>query len=117
MRPDRSEEARLADMLKAAETICRFVHGRTLDDYLSDDMLRSAVERQIEIIGEAARFVSVRTRNAHPDIPWQAIIVQRHVLVHEYGEILDEKIWRVATLHAPVLIDKLRAMLPPLPPA
>jgi uncharacterized protein with HEPN domain len=45
-------------MLTAAQAVESFVHGRTLEEYLNDLMLRSAVERQVEIIGEAARRVS-----------------------------------------------------------
>lgn len=66
-------------------------------------MLRSAVERQIEIIGEAARRVSDDFRVAHPEIAWRPIIAQRHILAHEYGEIEDDLIWRVATIHVPEL--------------
>ena len=52
----------------------------------------------------------------HPEIPWQSIIAQRHVLAHEYGDIRQDLIWRVATEHIPILIAQLEALLPPLPP-
>lgn len=74
------------------------------------------MERQIEIIGEAARHVSKPFRDAHPEIVWKGITGQRHVLAHEYGEILDERVWRVATVHVPTLIEQLRPLIPP-PPA
>lgn len=90
-------------MLDACGRIARFVGGKTLDVYRRDDMLRSAVERQIEIIGEAARRVSDDFRGAHPQIAWRPIIAQRHILAHEYGEIEDDLIWRVATIHVPAL--------------
>ena len=54
------------DMLDAATTVQRFVDGRSLADYREDVLLRSGVERQIEIIGEAARHVSAALREAHP---------------------------------------------------
>jgi uncharacterized protein with HEPN domain len=46
-------------------------------------MLRSAVERQVEIIGEAARRVSDSFRQQHSEIPWSTIMGQRHVLAHD----------------------------------
>ncbi len=95
--------AHLRDMLDACGRIARFVRGKTLDEYRRDDLLRSAVERQIEIIGEAARRVSDDFRGAHPEIAWRPIIAQRHILAHEYGEIEDDLIWRVATIHVPAL--------------
>jgi uncharacterized protein with HEPN domain len=64
-------------------------------------MLRGAVERHIEIIGEAAARVSRAFRAAHPDIPWRRIIAQRNILAHEYGEIDDALVWRVAIARLP----------------
>lgn len=116
MLPADRDSAFLWDMLTAARTTVRFVSDRTLRDYESDDMLRSAVERQIEIIGEAARKVSIRYRDLHPLIPWTGIMAQRHVLAHDYGEIKHDKIWKVATVHVPELICLLEPLIPP-PPA
>ena len=56
----------LWDNLDAARAVREFVNLRTFQDYLSDRLLSSAVERQMEIIGEAARRVSKEYREAHP---------------------------------------------------
>ena len=106
----------LWDMLEAAREARDYVKGRTFDDYLHDPMLRRAVERTIEIIGEAARHVSKTVQEEHPEIRWRGIIVQRHVLAHEYGEIKQERIWAVATVHIPALILLLEPLVPPPPP-
>lgn len=116
MPADRDDRACLWDMLTAARAVQTFVERRTLGAYLADLMLRSAVERQLEIIGEAARRVSKPFQDAHPEIPWRPVQAQRHVLAHEYGEIKHERIWRVATVHVPELIKQLAALLPELPP-
>jgi uncharacterized protein with HEPN domain len=63
-------------MLDAAEAVVRFVSGHTLATYTSDDLLRAAVERKVEIIGEAARGVSDVLKDAHPEIPWRKIVAQ-----------------------------------------
>jgi len=78
-------------------------------------MLRYAVERQILVIGEAAKNVSSTFKDAHPQIPWSAIIAQRNILAHEYGEILVERIWRVVTVFIPELIKQLNLLVPPPP--
>jgi len=78
-------------------------------------MLRGAVERHLEIIGEAAKWVSKAFQKVHPEIPWHRIIAQRHVLAHEYGEIKLELIWKVATLHISELIGNLEPLVPPPP--
>lgn len=113
---EQSDPSYLWDMLTAARAVVTFTRGRTLEDYTTDLMLRSAVERQVEIIGEAARRVSVALRDQHPEIPWSKIMGQRHVLAHDYGEIQHARLWRVATFDVPALIIQLQPLIPPPPP-
>lgn len=116
MRPDERDAAYLLDMLKAADKVRRFVQGKTQDDFVADEVLRDAVERNAEIIGEAARKVSEAFKNKHPEIPWRKMIAQRNVLVHEYDKISVDDMWIVATYHIPKLIESLTALIPPTPP-
>jgi len=102
----------LWDMFDAATAIVDFVSGKSFEDYVGDRMLRGAVERHIEIIGEAARHVSHELQIAHPEIPWRGIMAQRHVLAHDYGEIQHDLIWRVVTVHIPNLIEAVKPLLP-----
>ena len=115
MQPDAKNAAYLWDMLDAARAIQKFVLSRSFEDYKSHRMLRGAVERHIEIIGEAANKLSRGFRAAHPEIPWQRIIAQRNVLAHEYGEVDDSLVWRVATTRIPELISQIEPIVPPLP--
>ena len=110
MRPDVSDESYLWDMLDAALAIRQFVTGKTFRDYTSDRLLRGAVERHIEIMGEAAKNISKDFREKHPEVPWSKIISQRNVLAHEYGEIKHERIWAVATVHLSDVIKKLQML-------
>ena len=80
MRPEDRDAGYLWDMLDAARTVRDFTTGLGLDQYRADRKLQLAVERAIEIIGEAARLVSASFKEQHPEIPWQQIIAQRHVL-------------------------------------
>jgi len=116
MPPDPSDPMRdsalLLDMLTAANAVRSFVDGRTYQDYITNLMLRSAVERQVEVIGEAARGVSEEFKAAHAEIPWRPVMAQRHRLAHEYGDIKDELIWRVATVHVPQLILQIQPLVP-----
>ena len=115
MRPEDRDAGYVWDMPDAARTVHEFTAGVTLADYLHDRKLQLAVERAVEIIGEAARLVSLAFRAQHPEIPWQQIISQRNVLAHEYGEISQDRIWRVATERIPELIGRLDSLLPPTP--
>ena len=77
MRPEDRDAGCLWDMLDAARTVRDFTTGVGLDEYRADRKLQLAVERAIEIIGEAARLVSASFKEQHPEIPWQQIIAQR----------------------------------------
>lgn len=115
MQPDERDAAYLWDMMEAAMTVRDFTIGLTFDGYQRDKKLRLAVERSIEIIGEAAARISEEFRKAHPEIPWKGIVGQRNVLIHEYGEIKHERIWAVATHRIPELIKLLEPLIP-VPP-
>lgn len=112
MRPEERDAGLLWDMLDAAPAVCDFTAGVGLDAYTADRRLQFAVERGLEIVGEAARHVSEEFTGAHPEIPWRRIVGQRHLLAHEYGEIDPERVWRVATERLPELIAALERLVP-----
>ena len=110
------DPANLWDMLAAAEKVQSFLKNKTFEDFINDDMLRAAVERNLEIIGEAARRISEDLKQEHPEIPWRRIIAQRNVLIHEYDDIDYRELWEVTSFHLPRLIDQIKPLIPPLPP-
>lgn len=114
-RTAREVPALLWDMLDAARAVRSFLAGKTFYEYSTTRLLRNGVERNVEIIGEAASKVPDEFREQHPEIPWQKIVAQRHILIYEYGEIEDEMLWKVATASVPELIDLLEPLIPPLP--
>ena len=115
MRRERSEAASLYDMLQAAEATLRHVSGKSRDDYEQDELIRHAVERSIEIVGEAARRISKKFRDEHLEIPWRAVMATRNILVHDYDDVDNDIVWRIVTDHIPVLISQLRPLIPPYP--
>jgi uncharacterized protein with HEPN domain len=102
------------DMRIHAERARRFVEARSLDEFLSDEMLQAAVVRCIEVIGEAARLVSEGTRTRAPNIPWPLITGMRHVLAHNYGTVDLEKVYDVVATHLPPLLAELGMLIPSL---
>jgi uncharacterized protein with HEPN domain len=108
MQPDQRDAAYLWDMLDAAQTVEQLSSGLDFFQYSNDRRTQLAVERSLEIIGEAARRVSDSFQNSHPEIPWRQIIGQRNVLIHEYGEVKQERIWKVVKENIPQLVDQLK---------
>jgi uncharacterized protein with HEPN domain len=109
------DASHLFDILRAAGKIAKYVEGKKADDFRTDDLLRDAVERNLGIIGEAARRLSVSFRDEYHDIPWRGVIALRNVLVHEYDSVSGEEIWDIVTVHLPRLADAIRPLMPPPP--
>lgn len=107
MQPEDRDAAYLWDISDSARTIIQFTAGLKIEDYLKDRKLQLAIERLIEIIGEAANRLSAGFTEKHPEIPWRKIVAQRNVIAHEYGEIKPERIWTVVSLNIPELLEKL----------
>lgn len=103
-------------MLEAARAIASFTEGIDLEAYRADLLRRRGVEREPEILGEAASRVSQNFRDAHPDIPWRSIVGQRNILIHQYGAVDDERVWRAASTQIPRMIEHLERLVPPPPP-
>ena len=111
MQLDERDQAYLWDMLEAAKEITAFLKGIRYDDFVRSKMIRSAVERQLMIVGEAAKRVSEEFQEKHPEIPWRQIIGQRNVLAHEYGDIKVERVWAAATINVPALLKALETLV------
>ncbi len=88
--------------------------SRDLSAFLNDRVLVRALERGVEIIGEAARRVSLSFMESHPEIPWRKIIGQRNILAHEYGQIDHEMLYKTVIGDVPELIVLLESLLPPI---
>jgi len=116
MRAEQNDLACLWDMIEAVRGIETSVRGLSFSHYLSDENLRLAVERRIEILGEAARRISDAFREVHPEVPWRQIIAQRNVLAHQYDDIDDQLVWRLVQENLAPLRRVLEALLTIPPP-
>jgi len=102
----------LFDIREACELLLRFTAGKTFSDYSTDPMLRSAVERQFEIIGEALRQAlqldpSLSTRISNTD----RIIAFRNRLIHGYASIADEIVWGILEANLPTLQKEVSTLM------
>ena len=71
-----------------------------------------ALERSMELIGEAARRVSSSFREKHPEIPWKEMIGLRNIRAHEYGRVDHAQLYATAIKDVPALIAALEKLLP-----
>jgi uncharacterized protein with HEPN domain len=94
------------------KSLRRIPHARLR---LENVFMQSAVERQLGILGEAARRVSIEFQQLHPEIDWRNAINLRNILVHRYDQVSSEVIWNIVTSVLPSLLVQVEALLPPLP--
>ncbi len=102
----------LYDIQQAAGRIAEFTAGKRLEDYRSNAMLRAAVERQFEIIGEAlARLVQFDKTFAARITEHRRIVAFRNILIHGYADVDDRVVWDVVETKLPLLRREVEALL------
>ena len=102
----------LYDIREACELIMEFAEGKTLEDYTSDPMLRSAVERQFEIIGEAlSQMTRLDTDLTASITDYRRIVSFRNRLIHGYANISDNIVWGILESNLPRLREEVAALL------
>ena len=102
----------LYDIQQAAQRVTKFTAGKTFDDYEQDAMLRAAVERQFEIIGEALAQLAKLDQTIVARISEHSRVVAfRNLLIHGYADVDDRLVWDIVQTKLPVLSREVEALL------
>jgi len=101
----------LADMLEAVDRICDYTSEMKYSSFSENDMVVDAVLRNLEVLGEAARYVPSETRNKYAEIPWTSLVGLRNIVIHHYHGVDLENIWQIARKDLPPLRKILKAAL------
>jgi uncharacterized protein with HEPN domain len=108
----RTLKKRLLDALEVCHAIQDFVTEHTATDYERNLMLRSAVERQFEIIGEALNQAEIEQPDLATVIPdLRRIVGLRNRIIHGYDSVDDQLLWQVVHTHIPSLAQPLEHLL------
>jgi uncharacterized protein with HEPN domain len=105
MRPD--DEFRLRHLIAAASKAIAYSAGRQRADLDNDELLRLALTKLVEIVGEAAKHISPELQAAQPDVPWAAAARMRDRLVHHYFDVNLDILWQTVTEDLPRLLQAL----------
>ncbi len=105
-------EKLLADILAAVAAVGQFSRSKSRQDYGNDLLLRSAVERQLEILGEAIR----RLQSLDPLLACRIsehrrIIAFRNIIAHGYDGLDDDVVWQVVVEKLPILANEAAELL------
>jgi len=102
----------LFDIQQAARRLAEFTSGRTLESYVSDAMLRAAVERQFEIVGEAlAKLRKLEPETCAAITDASRIIAFRNILIHGYADVDDRLVWSIVETKLPTLINEVARLV------
>ena len=93
MREILKDKMRLLHIIEAIDNIVEFSEGISFEEYQSNKILRFAIIKNLEIIGEATYLLTKKFKLEHPETEWETITYMRHVLVHGYYQIKDEIVW------------------------
>lgn len=101
------------DMLQASRKALEYAHGLSEEQFGGSNLHQDAILRQLTIVGEAAKRVSVEFRINHPSVPWRQVAGFRDVVVHDYSRVDLEEVWRIVQEDLPALITLLEPLVPP----
>ncbi len=102
----------LDDIRRSGEFIRDATLGSSLTEYSADPLLKAAVERHFEIIGEAmGRIAREDPETASGIDDYQHVIAFRNVLIHGYDIVAPGEVWRIAQESLPRLLEQVQALL------
>ena len=101
----------IIDILQSIIQIEIFVEGMDYKEFLHDEKTASAVIRKLEIIGEAAKHIPARVRQAHPKLPWNEMARMRDKLIHGYFGVDYEIVWKVVKERLPDVKSSLEKII------
>jgi uncharacterized protein with HEPN domain len=100
----------LEHVLQAIARIERFTSGGRAA-FFSDEMVQSAVVRQLEIVGEAVRNISAELKARETMVPWRNIAGTRDKLIHGYFSVKLDVVWNVVEQELPSLKQHVRRII------
>jgi len=93
------------------DKIERYTAGISYEEFIHNDQMVDAVERNIEKIGEAAAAIPDSIRDRNPDVPWKTIVGLRNKVIHHYFAVDHEVIWQIATKNIPATKGRIAEIL------
>jgi uncharacterized protein with HEPN domain len=94
--PFRDDTTHLRDILGAIDHIDAFLIGMTFESYQNDLKTRSAVERQMQILTEAAIRLGDNAETIAPGADWEGFRGMGNILRHAYHRVDDQIVWNTA---------------------
>ena len=101
----------LHDIQNSVTKIYKYTTNIDYQEFVSNDMVKDAVERNFEIIGEAVKNLSEDFRNKYPNIPFKQIAGMRDKLIHDYFGVDYEIVWKTIKDKLPQFNDDITTLI------
>ncbi|MBF0539576.1 MAG: DUF86 domain-containing protein [Nitrospirae bacterium] len=108
---NKDDQVYLHHILDAITQIKTYVKGVDYETFKSNRMLQDAVVRQLEIVGEASKNISMEIRSKHSVIAWRDLVGMRDKLIHHYFGIDLSVVWKTVKQDIPSLESRLQEFL------
>jgi uncharacterized protein with HEPN domain len=101
----------LRHILDAIAQIESYLDGVSADQFQKTRLIQDGVLRQLEIMGEACRYLSDDIRQDHPEVPWRQIVGLRNRVIHAYFSVNTEIIWEITKDDLPSIKGNVTSIL------
>lgn len=108
---ERTDRAFLSDIQEAVRRITAYTTGVTYETFLADTKTQDAVIRNLEIIGEATKNLSVELRAKNPGLPWKGMAGVRDRLIHHYFGVNLDIVWQIITTELPAVATQIEEII------
>jgi uncharacterized protein with HEPN domain len=108
---ERADRDFLSDIQEAVRRIHAYTAAMTYEAFLADIKTQDAVIRNLEIVGEATKSLSVELRDRYPEVPWKAMAGVRDRLIHHYFGVNLDIVWQIVASELPHLAMQIDEVL------
>lgn len=111
MRERARDKGRLEDIIEYSNNVTMLIDGYDYNKLVADKRTYYAVMKNVEVVGEAAYMLTKSFKKAHPETPWKIVQGMRHVLVHDYANVVSATLYDTAVNDIPMLRKQVEKYL------
>ena len=101
----------LKEILESAKGVQEFMREKSFAEFDRDWASPLAISKCLEIIGEATKKLSLDLRDSHPEVPWRRMAGLREILVHQYNDVSNQRVFNIVKKDLPVLVDSIEDII------
>lgn len=91
--------------------ILKYTQNKSYDDFTFNEVLVKAIERCLEIIGEASKKIEPEFASNYPEVEWRKMAATRNIIIHNYTGIDYEVVWEIITVDIPELDFQIKNII------